>query len=61
MSRHVDRRAVFFLLSAVLSIALLPLCPVELRYVGWTLGASFVVLAAVSWLDHRGRTGERRR
>jgi hypothetical protein len=61
MSRHVDRRAVFFLLSAVLSIALLPLCPVELRYVGWTLGASFVVLAAVSWFDHRGRTGERRR
>ena len=34
MSRKVDRRAVFFLASAVLALLLLPLCPPELRYVG---------------------------
>jgi len=55
MKRRLDRRAVFFLISAAVSIALLPLCPPELRYVGWTLGAVFVVLAALSWSDHRSR------
>ena len=55
MSRKVDRRAVFFVISAVLSIALLPLCPPELRYVGWTLAAVFVVLALASWADFRAR------
>ena len=58
MTRRIDRRAVFFLLSAVLSILLLPLAPPELRWVGWTLGIAFVVLAVASWADHRGRTGQ---
>ncbi|MEO5900466.1 MAG: hypothetical protein ABIR68_10095 [Ilumatobacteraceae bacterium] len=55
MTRRVDRRAVFFVLSALLSIALLPLCPPELRWVGWSLGAAFIVLATASWADHRTR------
>lgn len=61
MNRHVDRRAIFFLISAVLSVALLPLCPVELRWVGWTLGVVFAVLALASWADDRSRTSEHRR
>ena len=56
--RKVDRRAVFFLFSAVLAVVLLPLCPPELRYVGWTLAAVFVVLAVASWADFRSRRRE---
>ena len=52
MSRRVDRRAVFFVISAVIALALLPLCPPELRYVGWILAVVFVILAAASWLDN---------
>lgn len=53
--RKFDRRAVFFGISAVVAILLLPLCPPELRFVGWILGAVYVVLALVSWADfHRG-------
>ena len=55
MSRKVDRRAVFFLASAVLALLLLPLCPPELRYVGWILAAVYLVLAAASWADFRSR------
>jgi hypothetical protein len=55
MSRKVDRRAVFFVSSALLALVLLPLCPPELRYVGWTLAAVFVALAAASWADFRSR------
>ena len=55
MSRRVDRRAVFFLFSAVLSLVLLPLCPPDLRYVGWTLAVVFLLLAAASWADFRSR------
>ena len=61
MTRRVDRRAVFFVLSALLSIVLLPLCPPELRWVGWSLGVAFVVLATASWADHRTRIREPRR
>jgi membrane protein implicated in regulation of membrane protease activity len=55
VSRNIDRRAMFFVASAVLSVLLLPLCPPELRWVGWTLAATFVVLAAASWADFRSR------
>ena len=55
MSRKVDRRAVFFVASAVLALLLLPLCPAELRYVGWTLAAVFVLLAVASWADFHSR------
>ena len=55
MSRRVDRRAVFFVASAVLALLLLPLCPPELRYVGWILAAVFVVLALASWADFHAR------
>jgi len=51
----VDRRAVFFLFSAVLSLVLLPLCPPDLRYVGWTLAVVFLVLATASWAEFRSR------
>lgn len=53
--RKFDRRAVFFGISAVVAILLLPLCPPELRFVGWILGAVYVVLALVSWADFHSR------
>jgi hypothetical protein len=58
----MDRRAVFFVLAAVLCFALRPLIPIEegkpdIRWVGVVTGVAFVVLALLSWLDHRGRQG----
>ena len=60
MSRKYNRRAVFFVLSAVIAVALLPLCPPELRYVGWTLAATYVLLALASWADYRSRRRQQR-
>ncbi len=58
--RRSDPRAVFFLLAAVVSALLVPVLPHEphkpsLDWVGWTLCVAFVVLAVLSWLDHRSR------
>ncbi len=56
----MDKRAVFFVFAAVACAALIPLIPLEkgkpdITWVGWTLSLAFVVLAALSWLDHRSR------
>ena len=60
MSRHeprrwVDRRAVFLLCSALLSLLLVPLAPDDLAYVGVLLAVWCTVLAAGSWLDKWSR------
>ena len=50
-----DRRAMFFLLAAVVCLLLLPLADDDFRWI--TLGVSFtyLVLALASYLDFRGR------
>jgi hypothetical protein len=52
----VDRRAVFFLLAAVLCALMLPFTPDDYRWVGVVLSIVYLVLAATSYLDFRSRT-----
>lgn len=51
----MDRRGVFFLLAALVSLALLPITPSAYRYVGEWLAVAYVVLAALSIADHVAR------
>ena len=51
----MDRRALFFLAAAIACIALVPLTPSNLRYVGVCLCLVYVFLAALSFLDDRSR------
>jgi hypothetical protein len=51
----MDRRAVFFVCSALACALLIPVTPSELQWVGKTMAISFVVLALASWLDHASR------
>ncbi len=53
--RDVDRRAVFFLVAAAAAGALIPVCPEEFQWVAVAVSITYVVLATVSWLDHRSR------
>ena len=60
----MDRRAVFFLIAAVICGALTPLIPVEpskpnITWVGKVTAGAFIVLALLSWLDHVGRRRSR--
>ena len=52
----VDRRAIFFWISALASFALLPVTPEKFIRVGVTLGVVLIVLGCASWLDDRSRT-----
>ena len=54
--KTIDRRAIFFWLSAVASFALLPVTPEKFVKVGVILGCYLVVLGAASWLDDRSRS-----
>ena len=54
----MDRRAVFFVFAAAVCAALIPLIPVEkgkpdITWVGWVTSGAFLVLAVLSFLDHR--------
>ncbi|HQZ36593.1 MAG TPA: hypothetical protein PK020_19345 [Ilumatobacteraceae bacterium] len=56
----MDRRAVFFLIAAVLAGVLIPLVPDEpahpgVQYVGPALVVGYLVLALLSYLDHTTR------
>jgi len=56
----MDRRAVFFLLSAVATALLMPLLPAEpshpwLERTPYVMIPAFVLLALLSWIDHRAR------
>ena len=53
--RWVDRRAVFLLGAALLSLLLVPVSPDHLKYVGVVLAAWCAVLAVGSWLDKWSR------
>ena len=56
----MDRRAVFFLIAALVAGALTPLVPHDpahpaIRYVSPTLVVAYLVLALLSYLDHASR------
>jgi hypothetical protein len=52
----IDRRAIFFWISALASFALLPVTPEKFVRVGVALGVALIVLGCASWLDDRART-----
>jgi hypothetical protein len=51
----MDRRAVFFMCSALVCAVLVFVTPSELRWVGNVMTAAYAVLAMASWLDHSSR------
>jgi hypothetical protein len=51
---EIDRRAVFFLLAALVCALLAPLAD-GYTWVAATVAAVYAVLALASWLDHRSR------
>lgn len=62
----MDRRAVFFVIAAVLAAALIPVVPDDpdhptLTQIGPVLVVALLVMALFSWLDHMGRARRRDR
>ena len=53
--RWVDRRAVFLLCSAVVSLLLVPVAPHDFEYVGVVVAVWCTILAIGSWLDKWSR------
>jgi hypothetical protein len=51
----MDRRAVFFMASAVVCVLLARVTPSDLRWVGNVMAIWYVVLSAASWLDYVSR------
>ena len=51
----MDRRALFFLMAAVVVALLIPLTDREIRWVPTGLAALYVILALASYLDHWSR------
>ena len=49
-----DRRALFFLVAALMAGLLIPVIEDELRWVPETVTVTYLVLAFASWLDWRG-------
>ena len=50
-----DRRAMFFLLAALVCVLLLPLAAADFRWVTLGVAATYLLLALASYLDFRGR------
>ena len=50
-----DRRAMFFLLAALVCVLLLPLAADDLRWVTLGVAVTYLLLALASYLDFRGR------
>ena len=60
----MDRRAIFFLLAAMATAVLERFVPHDPKHlladsVGWPLTGLLVVLALLSWLDHRSSARRR--
>jgi hypothetical protein len=51
----MDRRALFFLGSALVCLVLTPLTPADYRWFALVLSGTYLVLAAGSALDNRSR------
>lgn len=55
MSAGIDRRALFFVGASIVCWLLVPLTDSVHRWVPISLGVVYVLLAAASWADRRGR------
>jgi hypothetical protein len=60
----MDRRAIFFLVAAVVSALLVPMVPDDAKYphvsdVGPLLAGACALFGLLSYLDHRSRTRDR--
>jgi predicted Na+-dependent transporter len=53
----VDRRAVFFIVAAMVCALLIPVTPDKFRWVGELLTGLYIVLSLASLLDHVSRVG----
>ena len=51
----MDRRAVFFLVAAVVCVVLIPLTGASERWVPIALSIVYTLLSVASWADARGR------
>jgi O-antigen/teichoic acid export membrane protein len=51
----IDRRSVFFVLSAVVAALMIPLSEPDLRWVPEVVAVTYVVLAVLSFLDYESR------
>jgi hypothetical protein len=51
----MDRRALFFLVAALVCTVLVPATPSEYRWFAALLAGVYAVLALGSWLDNRSR------
>ena len=59
MARAIGRRSMFFLVAALICVALVPATPPELRYVNWAtagLGLFWAVMLALEDLLGPGRS-----
>ena len=50
-----DKRAQFFLLAALVCLALVPLAHDDFKQITLAVAVTYVVLALLSYLDFRGR------
>jgi hypothetical protein len=55
----MDRRAIFFLCSALACAVLALVTPPGLRWVGNVMATAYATLAVASWLDHSSRRSNR--
>ena len=51
----MDRRALFFLIAAVVCAVLIPVTEPDQRWVPISLTVVYALLAVASWADSRGR------
>ena len=52
----MDKRALFFLVAAVVCGVLAPVTDAHLRWLPIALACLYLVLCAASWLDYRSRS-----
>ena len=50
-----DRRAIIFIVFAIVTFLLVPISPTDFQWVGELLSVTYLVLAALSWLDKVSR------
>ena len=60
MKMRFDRRAIVFIVFAIIAQVLMPFAPEDLHWVGQLLSVTYFVLAFLSWLDSVSRRKARK-